>query len=80
MKYIICIGIIIACLIIACKDDVHQSNLNYSNSFAAGIWGEEYYISGMHYAVQSNAEFGIIINITKDSLECAYYKQQLSKQ
>lgn len=75
MRYILLIafGFLVGCA------NSSQPITNSDKTFSNGIWGDDYYISGMHYAVQGNTQFGIVINITKDSLECEYYKKQLAK-
>lgn len=49
------------------------------NETPHGLMGGEYLKNGMHYWIYANSEFGVIVNLTKDSLECEYYKKQLAK-
>ena len=42
-----------------------------------GIKTDDYYDSGMHYIVFSNASGITVINLTKDELECKVLRKQL---
>ncbi len=67
--------LLIMCLVVCCT-----INSNSHDNFPESGLGTNIIFSGMHYGIYSVYNGGAaIVNITKDSLECEYYRKQLLK-
>lgn len=76
-KYII--ALIIAVIFSNCE--ISSRKVNAEDFPYDQISSKDYFIESMHYRIHIYTKFDAvshtIINITKDSLECEYYRKQL---
>ena len=76
-KYII--ALIIAVIFSNCEISPRKVKAEYFDRYVMN--SKDYFIEGMHYRIHiytaTYASSHTIINITKDSLECEYYRKQL---
>jgi len=74
--------IVLAIMLSNCEISVRKSE---AQKVSMGKYGydlkyKDVYVSGMKYNIYNYDELTIVVvNVTRDSLECEYYKRQLSK-